>query len=82
MNIECLAIGNPVQELIYKYIESIWNTPTYAKQKLFLHDIKEKSVGSQQITKERINALDPLTNKTYEGDSELLLNWYDALLEQ
>ena len=51
MNIECLAIGNPVQELTYKYIESIGNTPAYAKQKLFLHDIEQKSVGSKQITK-------------------------------
>ena len=82
MNIECLAIGNPVQELTYKYIESIGNTPAYAKQKLFLHDIEQKSVGSQQITKERINALDSTTNKTYAGDAEFLLNWYDALLEQ
>ena len=82
MNIESLAIGNPVQELTYKYIESIENTPTYAKQKLSFHDIEQKSVGSQQITKERINALDPTTNKTYEGDAEFLLNWYDALLEQ
>ena len=82
MNIECLAIGNPVQELTYKYIESIGNTPAYAKQKLFLHDIEQKSVGSQQITKERINALDPATNKTYEGGAEFLLNRYYALLEQ
>ena len=82
MNIEFLAIGNPVQELTYKYIESIGNTPAYAKQKLFLHDIKQKSVGSQQITKECINALDPATNTTYKGGAEFLLNCYDVLLEQ
>ena len=82
MNIECLAIGNPVQELTYKYIESIGNTPTYAKKKLFFHEVEQKSVGSKQITKECINSLDPTTNKTYEGDAEFLLNWYDALFEQ
>ena len=82
MNIECLAIGNPVQELTYKYIESIGNTPAYAKQKLFLHDVKQKSVGSKQIIKECINALDSATNKTYESGAEFLLNWYDALLEK
>ena len=82
MNIEFLAIGNPVQELTYKYIESIGNPPAYAKQKMFLHDIEQKSVGSQQRTNKCINALDPATNKTYEGGAEFLLNWYDVLLDQ
>ena len=77
MNIECLTIGNPVQELTYKYIGSIGNTPTNAKQKLFLNDIQQKSVGSQKRTKECIKALDPATNKTYDGGAELLLKWYD-----
>ena len=76
MNIECLAIGNPVQELSYKYIECIGNTPAYAKQKLFLNDIQQKSVGSQTRTKACIKALDPATNKTYDGGAEFLLKWY------
>ena len=84
MSIQCFAVGNPVHELTYKYIQSIGNTPAYGKRKLFLADIEQKSLQSQQPTKDRIKALDPSTDtdKTYEGGSDFLLNWYDTLCLQ
>ena len=84
MSIECFAVGNPVQDLTYKYIQSIGNTPAYGKRKLFLADIEQRSIHTQQTTKERIKALDPATDtdKSYEGGSEFLLQWYDTLCSQ
>jgi hypothetical protein len=32
MSIECFAVGNPVQDLTYKYIQSIGNTPAYGNE--------------------------------------------------
>jgi hypothetical protein len=84
MSIECFAVGNSLQDLSYKYIQSIGNTPAYAKRRLFLADIEQRSIHTQQTTKERIKALDPATDtdKTYEGGSEFLLQWYDTLCLQ
>ena len=82
MSIECFAVGNPVHELTYKYIQSIGNTPAYVKRKLFFADIEQKSIQSQQATKEHIKELDTATDKTYEGGSEFLLEWYDTLCLQ
>jgi hypothetical protein len=62
MSIECFAVGNSVQDLSYKYIQSIGNTPAYAKRRLFLADIEQRSIHTQQTTKERIKALDPATD--------------------
>jgi hypothetical protein len=60
MNIECFAVGNAVHELTYKYKQSIGNTPAYGKRKLFLADIEQKSIQSQQATMERMNWIQQL----------------------
>jgi hypothetical protein len=58
------------------------NEDNYERVNRFLNDIQQKSVGSQKRTKECIKALDPATNKTYDGGAEFLLKWNDLILLQ
>jgi hypothetical protein len=47
-----------------------------------VRNIEQKSIQSQRATMERIKEMDPATDKTYEGGSVFLLEWYDTLCLQ
>jgi hypothetical protein len=82
MNLNCLAIGNREQDLTFKYVMNIGATPAYQNRKMFLQDLEQRSAASQLRTRDGIKALDPATNKSYEGGAKFLLDWYDKLASE
>ena len=69
------AIGNETTQFSRQDLLKIGKTP-----KLFLNDIRQKSIPSQERTRLAITAMDKNattdTEKTFEGGCKYLLDWY------
>ena len=71
-----LAFGNDSHKITLEMVQDIGRSQASEERRQFIKSLKERAGDSQLQTKQDIAQLDPSSDKTYEGGSCYLRDWF------